>query len=83
MMKKVYLASLYRFGYDLTTVETSEEKAVNAIMTEYVRAYKDINGTDPTEDISNDYYDNSETYYEVAKQEIDITEMVIGKVEWL
>lgn len=83
MAKKIYLATLDRFGYNLTAAETTEEKAINAIMTEYVRAYKDANGTDPMEDVFDDYSDDAKTYYEVAREDVYVTEMTPGKVEWL
>lgn len=76
--KKLYLATLDRFGYDLTVIETSETKAVSALMKEYKRAYEEINGTDPTKDRYDDFY----TYYGQAKECIEIEELEVGKVEW-
>jgi len=31
-MKYIYIASLYRFGYELTVAETSEQKAKAAVI---------------------------------------------------
>lgn len=78
MSNKFYVASLYRFGYDLTVIETTEAKAIAAIMKEYKRAYKDINGTDPTKDRYDEFY----TYYGYAKECIEVEDLELGKVEW-
>ena len=77
--KKVYLASLYRFGYNLEVVEETEAKAQNAMIAEYVKAYKARNnGADPSDD---ERYDG-ETYLSLAIEDIAIYEMEFGKVEW-
>lgn len=78
-MKKVYLGILYdRFGYDLTVVSDTKDGAKKALLKEYEEQYWRINATDPKED-ENDW---GQTYYEAAEEDIDITEMELGKVEW-
>lgn len=78
-MKKVYLAKLYRFGYDLTTVGKTEKEAKETIMAEYVKTYKERNGCDPTDDET--VWGNS--YLEEAEESIEVSELTFGKVEWL
>lgn len=78
MMKKIYIANLYRFGYDLEVAAETEDEARENLLAEYIRAYKDINGSDPSEDIT--IYGNS--YLENAGEDIEIREHELGKVEW-
>ena len=71
MSKDMVLAILYRFGYDLTVIETTEEKATETLMKEYNRAYRNINNEPPTkEEISN------------AKDDIEYNLFRIGDVVW-
>jgi len=72
------LATLYRFGYELTTIAETEEEATKAIMKEYTRAYKQENGTTPGKDM----YDEGVSYYAQAKEDINYHDIEIGKVEW-
>ena len=61
----------YRFGYDLTVIEETEEKAIKALMKEYRRTYKNINSEPPTkEEIRN------------AEEDIEIQVYKIGEVVW-
>ena len=76
MPKKVYYATLYRFGYDLDVIADTKEHAIDAIMTEYKKAYYGRNEDD--EDAMNDYED----YRNNAIADIEITEMELNKVEW-
>ena len=76
MPKKVYYATLYRFGYDLDVISDTKEHAVDAIMTEYKKAYYERNEDD--EDAMNDF----EIYYKNAITDIEIIEMELNKVEW-
>ena len=78
----VYIATLYRFGYDLTVAETTEEKAIAALREEYIRAYKDINGVHPQDEESDRAYSCGRSALEVAMDDVEIREMTIGKVEW-
>lgn len=73
------IATLDRFGYELTTIAETKEAAIKAIMKEYSQAYKARNGTTPGKDI--DYY-NGCSYYANAKEDICCYEIEVGKVEW-
>lgn len=78
---KMYLGTLYRFGYDLTAIDVSESKVKSAIMREYKRAFIEQNGYDPTK--RHIYFDDREpTWYGAAKNDIEIIELEVGKVEW-
>ena len=78
-MKKVYIARVYKFGYDLVAVSTTEDGAKDAIMKEYVRAYKDINGVDPREDIDEIF---GGSLYDNTLMDIEVREYTPGVVEW-
>lgn len=80
--KKIYMATLDRFGYELTVIAKTEKEAIDALMEEYVRAYKVRNGYDPREDIAYEY-GGDRSYYEVAKGDIGIYDFELGKVEWI
>ena len=70
--KTVWIAELYRFGYDLVVVEETKDKARRAMVKEYNRAYKHYNaGARPTsEEIENRNCD------------IRLYETTIGNVLW-
>jgi len=72
------LATLYRFGYDLTVLAETKKEAEKAIMKEYSKTYKEWNGTTP----GKDYCDDGVTYYAQAKEDINYHDIEIGKVEW-
>lgn len=75
----VWFGELDRFGYVLQVVGRTEKEARDALIAEYVRVYKDINnGSDPRKD---EWYDG-ESYYDNAIEDMNITEMAFGKVEW-
>ena len=74
------LATLERFGYELTVVAETREEAIKTMMKEYTRAYKARNGTTPGKDI--DYY-NGKSFYANAKEDVCCIEIEKGKVEWL
>lgn len=77
--KSVWVATIDRFGYDLTVVEETEDKAREALIKEYIRTYKKYNnGSNPATDDGG----WGRTYLEVMEEEIDCTEMTFGKVEW-
>lgn len=71
-MKQVYLAQLDRFGYTLTAVGRSKEEARTAITDEYMKAYVQCNDCEP---------DKEEL--EVASDEICVSALVFGQVEWM
>ena len=78
-MKKVYLATLDRFGYTLQVVARSEEEAKTQLMAEYLKTYLKWNGgSDPREEPNR----WGGTDYTNAEEDIEVTEMTFGKVEW-
>lgn len=80
--KYMYIGTLYRFGYDLTVVETTEEKAINAIKESYIKAFINQNGVHPDDEESGRYFADGRTWLEDAIADIEITKMTIGEVEW-
>lgn len=79
-MKYIYIASLYRFGYELTVAEKSEGAARAAIVEEYANTFRDINGIDPDAEESD--RGHGTTWLDDAKEDIEIYRMTIGKVDW-
>ena len=78
-MKKVYLGTLYRFGYNLQVVAKSEKEVKDLLMAEYLKTYFEWNdGEDPREEES--IYGT--TLYEEAEEDIEVYECELGKVEW-
>ena len=83
-MKKAYIGSLYRFGYELTTIGTTKKAVVDAIMAEYEEAFRNMNGTDSKEEIYDGAFSDGETsFYDEAKGDLEIRDMTVGKVEWM
>ena len=80
-MKKIYLGQLERFGYTLTAIGPTKKEVESSLMAEYETAYKNANGCDPREDYYDDWDERS--YYDVAKDEIYVEEMTVGKVIWM
>lgn len=80
----IYIGTLYRFGYELTAAEMSEDDVKKIIMDEYIIAYEKYNdGDDPREIPYDEYGDDEETtMYDEAIEDIEIMELTIGKVEW-
>lgn len=83
----VYIAEIYRFGYDLTAIGRTEQEAVDALMEAYYKAYEDENGIDlralPGEgDEDYDMYAEDREYLETAKDEIYVRFLKFGEVEW-
>lgn len=78
-MKKIYIGSLYRFGYDIQVAAKTEKEVKELLMAEYLKTYLEWNdGEDPREEES----EWGNTYYENAEECIEIVEMELGKVEW-
>lgn len=67
----IYLAQLYRFGYNLTTIGTTKEQATRTIMKEYRKTYRELNGSLCMADAKR------------AADEVEITLLIPGHVEWL
>lgn len=70
-MKAVYFGTLYRFGYELTTIGEDETQVRKALIKAYNKAFKKINGTKPTKE-------------EILQRDndIEISEFTFGQVEW-
>ena len=79
-MKKIYLGQLERFGYMMTAIGTTRKEVEKTLLEEYMRSYEKINGADPREEKA---YGDDQTYYDVAKDELYITEMTAGTVYWM
>lgn len=81
--KYMYMATLDRFGYDLTVIETTKEKARAALIEEYIRAFKQRNGIHPAEEESDRWgTEDHMTWLEVAEEDIITERFTIGEVEW-
>lgn len=77
----VWTATIERFGYDLFAVGRTEEEARKAVIAEYVRVYKEWNGIDPYKDY--DFgYGEKRSYGEIMEDELYVTFVEFGKVEW-
>lgn len=76
---ELYVGQLYWFVHDLTVVARSEEEARKALLKEFVKAYREIEETDPTETIMED----GRTALDAAKAYIQVFPTSIGKVLWL
>ena len=66
------IASLYRYGYELTVLAENKTQAKKALMEEYTKTFIASNNCEP------DKY-----YLSKARQDIEYTEMKLGKVEWM
>lgn len=77
----VWYGELDRFGYVLKVIGRTEEEVREALSKEYIKAYEDINGCDPREDLTY-YHDDEQTYYDNAMEDINVWEATFGKVEW-
>lgn len=77
----VWYAELERFGYTLQTVAGTEKEAKDALLAEYIKAFKRYNdGQDPRR--YKEFFVEDRTCYEIAEEEIYTTFMEFGKVEW-
>ena len=76
---KVYIATVDRFGYDLTVVGRTEKEAKDALIEEYIKVYQKRNGTSPDEDL---HMRSCGSYLDYMEEDIEINEYEFGKVEW-
>lgn len=74
----VWLGELDRFGYTLRVVGATEAEARDALSKEYIKSYKQINGSSPKKD-RNGWGD---TYYDSAMNDISVMELEFGEVDW-
>lgn len=81
--EKIYIGTLYRFGYDLTAAGTNVQEVIDAIMGEYTNHYSKINYIDPSEEESDRWYaEDGESAYDVARDDIEIMELKPYEVRW-
>ena len=79
--KYIYFCETDRFGYTLQVIGRTEEEARQAMIEEYIKTYKRLNGVDPRdEDIS--YYSDYRSYLDVFLEELNVEKREFGKVEW-
>ena len=77
------LATLDRFGYDLTVLAENEEEAEKLLMEEYEMHFRVANnGDNPREETADDYHTDL-SYYDFAKECIKYRELEVGKVEYI
>ena len=69
---KIYVGTLDRFGYVLRVIATSKAEAKRLLVAEYKNAYEEINHCRPSKET-----------FRIAKDEIFVDEVEIGKVEWV
>ena len=69
---KIYVGTLDRFGYVLRVVATTKAEAKKLLIAEYKNAYEEINHCRPPKET-----------LKIAKDEIFVDEVEIGKVEWV
>ena len=82
-MKKVVVATLYRFGSAATVICETEKEAREKLMAWYTEEYVHLNGTNPKEDVYLTYFDeDKETYYDEADSCIEIEEYVLGEIDF-
>ena len=75
----IFVGTLYKFGYDLTTVGFTEKDVKDALIAEYIRYYKLENGCHPSEE---EHPRWGGTYLSNAIDDIEIMELEVGTVEW-
>ena len=86
-MAKVWVAQLERFGYTLLCVEKTKQKAFDAMSREYISTYykwnkadKNINWESAEEMVEKD--EEFKEYYQCAMDEMYITDLEYGQVDW-
>lgn len=86
----VWFCEIERFGYTLQVIGRTKEEAKEAIIKEYVRAYKQQNdGADPQQayllkQSGSEEYDSIDAeYFETFLDELYIEKREFGKVKWV
>ena len=96
--KYIYFCEVERFGYTLQCIALTEKECKRAMIDEYVRAYKQQNGTDPEEayewmrknknrdDIEelDEYYEYEDDaeYFKTFLEELNAEKRELNIVEW-
>lgn len=71
---KIYYGRSERFGYTMHCIGTSSKEVKQALINEYIKAYKQYNGVDPRKDGTD--------YYKIFLRELYIECRETGKVYW-
>lgn len=79
-MAGVWVAQLERFGYTMTVVERTKQKALAVIVDEYKKAYAYRNGFSSIEEMEQD--EEFKEYFGMAMEEVYCRKMEYGKAEW-
>jgi len=74
----IYISSLYRFDEDLVAVGKTAKEAEDAVLKEYVRVFKRLNGGKHPSKVR---WDSEDSYYSLAKGELYTVETDFGAVE--
>lgn len=76
--KYVYFSEMERFGYTLQVIALTEEEAKQAMIDEYIKAFKKDNFCDPREC----HRESGETYFDTFLDELYVEKREFGKVYW-
>lgn len=76
---EIYIGTLERFGDIMLCVGTTKKQVVDSIMSEYDRVYKRLNNEDPKKNFT---YNDNQSDYAIAKENISIRKLAMGKVEF-
>lgn len=77
----MWFAQLDRFGYTLTVIESSRQRAIDALMSEYETAFINQNHFSPRDEINDRGWTNN-SFYDEARNDIVIYKLTRGNVEW-
>ena len=76
------LATLYRFGGELTVLANTGSQAEKLLLADYTELFKKMNnGEDPAEEISDNPWDEGKTFIEAAKEDIEYRRIEVGIVD--
>lgn len=82
MQDGVYVTELERFGYVLQAVGRTAKEAEDAVIAEYIRAFKDLNNGDDPAEVCDDEFFSTRSYLEFARDELYTEKVEFGKVVW-
>lgn len=80
----VWVATLERFGYTLIVVEKTEQKAREAMASEYAQAYfrwNEINGYSTADEMA-EHDEEYKEYFALAMEEVYCRKLEYGRVQW-
>ena len=76
-METYYLGTLYRFGGNITCLDTDASNAVKQIMDRYEKMYRESNDGDDPHKIYE--HNNRMSDYDVAEEDIELEEYKLGE----